>query len=468
MPTLIRHGLVVSPSGTIAADVLIDGETIAAVGPGLSAPGAEMVDASGMLLVPGGIDVHTHLELPVSGTVSSDDFFTGQRAAAFGGTTSHIDFAIQPRGGSLRAGIDAWHAKARDHACIDYSFHANVADFRDDLLDELPGLMDDGITSIKLLLAYKGSVMVDDAALFKTLRRGADLGVLTMVHCENGDVIDILARDAAARGHMAPRYHAEVRPHWCEAEATHRAIMLAAAASAPLYVVHMTCRSALDALRNGRANSVNVLGETCTQYLFFSADHLDAPDFEGAKYVCSPPFRTEADHEALWGALTDRTLAVVSTDHCPFYFDGPRAGALGKELGRNDFRRIPNGVPGIEERMRVLWHFGVGAGRMTRERFVELTATNPARAFGLYPRKGAILPGSDADIVLWEPQHKHTFSAATQHTRTDYSLYEGWQTVGGPQRVYLRGRLIVDGECWLGASGSGRFIRRGPPDMTVR
>src|SRR5512143_1462528 len=253
MTTLIQHGLVVGADGTTAADVLIDGETVAAVGPGVSAPGADIVDATGLLVLPGGIDVHTHLELPVSGTVSSDDFFTGQRAAAFGGTTTHIDFAIQPRGGSLRAGIEAWHAKARDKACIDYSFHANVSDFRDDLLDELPGLAADGITSVKLLLAYKGSVMVDDVALFKTLRRCADLGMLTLAHCENGDVIDILARDAAARGHTTPRYHAAVRPHWCEAEATHRAIMLAATASAPLYVVHMTCHSALDALRYGRA-----------------------------------------------------------------------------------------------------------------------------------------------------------------------------------------------------------------------
>ncbi len=468
MLTIIKHGAVITSGATVTADVLVDGETIAAVGPDLNAAGAEIVDAAGLFVLPGGIDVHTHLELPVSGTVSSDDFFTGQRAAAFGGTTTHIDFAIQPYGGSLRAGIDAWHAKARDKACIDYSFHANVADFHDELLDELPSLIAHGITSIKLLLAYKGSVMVDDGALFKTLRRCADLGMLTMVHCENGDVIDILARDAAADGFTAPRYHAAVRPHWCEAEATHRAIMLAATAGAPLYVVHVTCATALDALRYGQARGATVLGETCPQYLFFTADNLAAPEFEGAKFVCSPPFRTEADHGALWGALTDRTLAAVSTDHCPFFFDGPRAGVLGKELGRSDFRRIPNGVPGIEERMRLLWHFGVGVGRITRERFVELTATNPARVFGLYPRKGAIMPGADADLVLWDPRQPHTCAAATQHARTDYSLYEGWRTIGGPARVYLRGRLIVDGERWLGAAGAGRFIPRGLPDMAVR
>lgn len=446
------------------ADVLIDGETIAAIGANLSAGGADSVDASGLFVLPGGIDVHTHLDLPVSGTVSSDDFYTGQRAAAFGGTTTHIDFAIQPRDGSLRDGVEAWQRKADGKACIDYGFHANVSNFRDELLDELPGLLADGVSSIKLLLAYKGSVQVDDTALFKTLRRCAGSGMLPLVHCENGDAIDVLARDAASRGLTQPTYHAATRPDWCEAEATHRAIMLAALAGSPLYVVHMTCAKSLDALRYGRAQGVSVVGETCPQYFFFTRDNLAAPDFEGAKFVCSPPFRTAADQAALWQAVADGTLSVVSTDHCPFYFDGGKFGAKGKELGRDDFRRIPNGVPGIEERMRLLWHFGVGTGRLTPARFVELTATNPARIFGLYPRKGVIVPGADADIVLWDPAQRHTFSAATQKTRSDYSLYEGWQTIGGPRTVFLRGRAIVEGGQWRGAPGTGQFLRRGPTE----
>jgi len=467
MQTLIQNGTIVNAGGRLRGDVLIDGERIAAVGADLRAPGAQTIDAEGLYILPGGIDVHTHLELPVSGTVASDDYFTGQRAAAFGGTTTNIDFAIQPAGGSLRDGIAQWLHKAAGKACIDYALHANIARFRDDLLDELPGLIADGVTSLKMLMAYKGSVMVDDAALFKTLRRCADTGMLPMVHCENGDAIDLLQREAAARGQFAPRYHAATRPDWCEGEATHRAISLAAMAGSPLYVVHMTCAKSLDALRYGRARRVPVVGETCTQYFFFTRDHLAAPGFEGAKFVCSPPFRAAADQDALWQAIADRTLSVVATDHCPFYFDGGPHNAHGKELGRDDFRRIPNGVPGIEERMRLLWHFGVGSGRLTPERFVELTATAPARVFGLHPRKGAIVPGADADILLWDPEQAHMFAAATQQTRCDYTLYEGWPTRGGPRAVYLRGRPIVENGEWRGAAGAGQFIRRGLADWRV-
>lgn len=464
--TLIQNGTIITASDMYRADVLIDGEQIAQMGHNLRADDAQVIDASNLLVMPGGIDVHTHLELPVSGTVSSDDFFTGQRAAAFGGTTTHIDFAIQPRGGTLHDGIAQWHRKAAGKACIDYSFHANVADFNDALLDELPALVNEGITSIKLLMAYKGTLQVDDTALFKTLRQCADLGMLTMVHCENGDAIDILVKDALANGQVDPRYHALTRPEWCETEATLRAVMLAGMADAPLYVVHVTCEGALDMLCYGREKGFPVMGETCVQYLFFTQDNLAAPDFEGAKYVCSPPFRKTKDQQALWRALSSGLLQAVSTDHCPFFYDGTQPGATrGKELGEGDFSKIPNGVPGIEDRLMTLWDRGVNGGHLSANRFVELTATNPARIFGIYPRKGTLAVGSDADLVLWDPNALHTISARTMHMRTDYNLYEGWQVRGRPSKVFLRGKLIVDGERWLGEAGQGQFIKRKRPTI---
>ncbi|HEV2037861.1 MAG TPA: dihydropyrimidinase [Candidatus Eremiobacteraceae bacterium] len=463
MSTLIKHGTIVTAGDTYPADILIEGEKIVQIGSNLQANGAQVVNAEKMLVMPGGIDVHTHLELPFGGTVASDDYVTGHRAAAFGGTTSHIDFVIQPAGGSLHAGLDTWRKKADGKASIDYGFHLAVTDLNDKVMNEIPSLVGEGITSIKLFMAYKGVLQVDDTTLFKGMLKAAEAGMLTMVHAENGDVIDVLVKGALAKGEVDPKYHGLTRPEWCEAEATGRAIMLAGIAGAPLYVVHMTCEGSLDMLRYGRDKGFKVMGETCVQYLFFTQDNLAAPGYEGAKYVCSPPMRQPKDQQALWRALSSGLLQVVSTDHCPFYYDGAKPGAIrGKELGEGDFSKIPNGVPGIEDRQMIMWDKGVNGGHFNANRFVELTATNPAKIFGMYPRKGTIAVNGDADIVLWDAHAKHTISAATMHMRTDYNLYEGWQVSGKPVKVFLRGKLIVDGDKWQGEQGKGQFVRRSP------
>jgi dihydropyrimidinase len=466
MGILIKNGTLVTAADTFTADILIEGEIISLIGRHLPEEGHTLFDASGKLLLPGGIDVHTHLELPVSGTVAADDFLTGQRAAAFGGTTSHIDFAIQPRGGSLRDGLRLWHEKAAAKASIDYAFHANVTDMRPDVLAEIPYLLEEGVSSIKLLMAYKGVFQVDDTALFRTLQEAGRHGILTMVHAENGDVVAQLQADLLAEGKTAPHYHLASRPPAVEAEATCRAVTLAGIAGAPLYVVHMTCAGAVEQLALGRAKGYPVMGETCSQYLYAFKERLTgtaADPFAGARYVCSPPLRTPEDAAVLWQALAGDTLQVVSTDHCSFFYEGGRNGRLpGKELGRERFTTIPNGVPGIEDRMVVTWHLGVNGGRISPNRFVALTSTNPAKIFGMYPQKGTLAIGSDADILVWDPQARRTISAERHHMNCDYNVYEGLEVQGWPVQVFLRGRLIVDGSDWLGAAGSGRFIRRRP------
>jgi len=466
--TLIKNGTLITAADTIQADLLIDGEKIEIIGQNLNTEGAAVIDATGKYILPGGIDVHTHLELPVGVTVSSDDFYTGHKAAAFGGTTMHIDFAIPERGQSLRSGLETWHAKAAGKAVIDYAFHANLVEVNDDIVAEIPSLIDEGVTSIKALLAYKGRLQIDDTGLFKTLQKAGECGILTMVHAENGDAIDILIKDAIAQGHLGTRDHARTRPAWGEAEATLRSIALAAMAHAPLYVVHMTCELAVDQLRYGRERGLPVMGETCPQYLFFTEDDLDRPNFEGAKWVCSPPIRMKRDNAALWHALQTGDLQIVSTDHCPFLFDGTqsieyegqRYQSPGKELGKDNFTKIPNGLPGLGDRMIVLWSEGVSKGRLSANRFVELTATNPAKVFGMYPRKGTIAVGSDADLVIWDPARRKTHGVKTSYQRVDYNLYEGWEVVGWPEKVFRRGELLVDGEQWLGRAGSGSFIPR--------
>ena len=468
MPTLIKNGTVITAGDTIQADVLIDGETIGIVGQGLDIAGVQVIDAAGKYLLPGGIDAHTHLELDIGSTVSSDDFYTGHKAAAFGGTTTHIDFAIPDKGQSLRSGIEAWHQKAADKAVIDYGFHANLVEVNAAIVDEIPSLIDEGVTSIKALLAYKGRLQIDDAGLFKTLQKAGEAGLLTMVHAENGDAIDILIEQAIEQGHLDPTWHARTRPAWCEAEATLRAIALAGVAHAPLYVVHMTCELAVDQLRYGRAHGLPVMGETCIQYLFFTEDDLARPNFEGAKFVCSPPVRTRRDNEALWRALQSGDLQIVSTDHCPFLFDGTKPIEYegqayqmpGKELGKDNFSKMPNGLPALGDRMVMLWSEGVGKGRLSANRFVELTATNPAKVFGMYPRKGTIAAGSDADILIWDPAAHKTVGVKTSKHRTDYNLFGGGEVLGWPEKVVRRGELLVDGDQWLGKAGSGRFIRR--------
>lgn len=463
MSTLIKGGTVVTAGDTFPADVLIEGEKIVAVGSGLS--GDTTFDASGAYVIPGGIDVHTHLDMPFGGTTSSDDFFTGHRAAAFGGTTMHIDFAIQPKGASLRETLDIWQAKAAGKAAIDYGFHVAITDLRDDVLAEMPQTVGYGATSMKLFLAYKGSLQVDDTTLFKAMQQAAKHNLLIMVHAENGDAIEVLVNEAIAAGNLAPKYHALTRPYQLEAEATNRAVRMAEVTGAPLYVVHVTNAAAMDAIRQSRVRGYGgqIFGETCTQYFFFTKDDLAREGFEGAKWVCSPPFREASDHDPLWDAVAGNALQVISTDHCPFWFEGGKDGKpAGKELGRDNFAKIPNGCPGIEERMPILYTHGVRAGRISLNRWVELCCTNPAKLFGCYPQKGLIAPGADADVVIWDPEAKHTISAATNHQATDYTLYEGWEVTGMPRTVLSRGRVLVEDGAWKGETGAGTFIHRRP------
>jgi dihydropyrimidinase len=460
MTTVIKGGAVVTASDTFPADVLIDGEKVIAVGTGLS--GDTTIDASGAYVIPGGIDVHTHLDMPFGGTTSSDDFFTGHKAAAFGGTTMHIDFAIQPRGATLRETLDIWQGKAEGKAAIDYGFHVAITDLPDSVLAEMPKCIEYGATSMKLFMAYKGALQVDDTTLFRAMQQAAAHDLLIMVHAENGDAIDVLINDAVAAGNLTPKYHALTRPPELEAEATGRAVRLAEVAGANLYVVHLTNAGALEAVRLARARGrLNIHAETCTQYFFFTKDDLAREGFEGAKWVCSPPFREPSDQVALWQGVADNSLQVVSTDHCPFWFQGGTGGnPAGKELGRNSFAAIPNGCPGIEERMMIMYSYGVRAGKISLNRWVELCCTNPAKLFGCYPQKGVIAPGSDADLVVWDPQAKRMISAAANHQRTDYTLYEGWDVTGAPRTVLSRGRVLVDGDTWKGEQGAGRFVHR--------
>jgi len=468
---LVRGGTLVTAAEMIPADLLIVGETIAEVGRDLRPEGAEILDAAGKLVMPGGVDPHTHFDLPMFGTVSSDDHYTGHKAAAFGGTTTVMDFVPEPEEGPLRAGIEAWHAKADGKAAIDFGFHMNITRLDLQVLHEIPLLVQEGITSLKVFTAYNNRLRLDDGEIFQVMRLAARHGLLTMLHAENGDVIEILVAEALAAGNTAPEWHALTRPAWGAVEAALRGIALAAQAGAPLYLVHMNTAGEVDQLRYARERSLPVMGETCPAYLFFSLEHLRRPD--GAKWVCSPPMRSAADNAALWRALTEGRIQSVGTDHCPFFFDGTKPidyegrpiAIPGKELGAGDFTKIPNGVPGVGDRLPVLWSYGVGQGRLTPAQFVGLTSTNPARIFGLYPRKGALLPGSDADIVIWDPERRLTYGVAHARHRTDYNLYEGWELRGFPETVFLRGQRIVDHERWLGRAGMGRFVKRSPPEV---
>jgi dihydropyrimidinase len=458
MRTLLRNGRIITASDDYIADILIDGEQIAMIGRDLAAAdGDRVIDVSGKYVLPGGIDVHTHLDLPLAGTASSDDFFTGQRAAAFGGTTTHIDFAVQGKGESLHQALQNWHERVNGKAVIDYGFHMHIVDLNDRVMEEVAELPSLGVTSIKLFLAYKNQFMIDDATFFKTLIRARDCGLLTLVHAENGDVIDVLVKRALENGNLSPIWHALTRPPAAEAEATDRAVRIAEIAEAPLYVVHVTQKDALDAISRARARGQKAYAETCIQYFFFTKDDLARENFEGAKFVCSPPFREVEDQEALWRGLRTGDLSAVSTDHCPFFFKGQ------KDLGKDSFAKIPNGVPGIEDRLYMLWDAGVKGGQITANRFVEVVSTNPAKLMGLYPRKGTIAVGSDADLVIWDGEARHTVSAATHHMNVDYNLYEGREVQGKVEKVFLRGNLIVDGDQWLGEQGSGRFLHRETP-----
>jgi dihydropyrimidinase len=454
--TIITNGNVVTAADTYKGDVAISDGKIAAVGHQLPRENAgKLIDARGKYVFPGGIDVHTHLDMPFGGTTSADDFETGTRAAAFGGTTTLIDFAIQYKGQSLRTAFDTWMQKASGKAVCDYAFHCIITDLPDAQLDEVNALVREGVTSFKLFMAYPGIFMLDDASIFRVLRATAKNGGLVCVHAENGGAIDVIVQQALAEGKKAPKYHALTRPTTAEAEATARAIALAEMAGAPIYIVHMSCYEALEKVREARDRGLPVYGETCPQYLYLSIENFDVPGFEGAKYVFTPPLREKWHQEKLWNGLKRDHLQVVSTDHCPFCYKEQ------KELGRDDFTKIPNGGPGIEHRLSLIYSGGVAQGRFSVNRFVELVSTTPAKLFGLYPRKGTIATGSDADLVIFDPNRQHTISAATHHMRVDYSMFEGIRVTGIPDVVLSRGRVIVQGDEFLGRPGAGEFLRRG-------
>lgn len=467
MAVLLKWGTLVTDSETYPADILVEGEKITRVGEDLQIPDAEIVDARGMLILPGGVDPHTHFDLPMFGTVSSDDHYTGHKAAAFGGTTTVIDFVPQEPG-SLQQSVDAWHARADANAAVDFGFHMNLTHWDTAIARQLPSLLNLGISSIKVFTAYNNRLRLADGEIFQAMRLAGESGLLTLLHAENGDVIDLLTAEALKAGHTTPEWHARTRPAWGAIEATLRGAALAAQAEAPLYVVHMNAGGEVDQLAYARHKGIPVMGETCPQYLFFTVDHLRRSD--GAKWICSPPMRTAEDNLRLWQGLADGTIQTVGTDHCPFFYDGTQpilyegewVQIPGKELGQGDFTRIPNGLPGVGDRLPVLWTYGVLAGKLTPNQFVALTSTNPAKIFGLYPRKGALAPGSDADLVVWDPERRLEYGIAHAQHRTDYNLYEGWELVGYPEKVFLRGRLIVDEERWLGSAGMGQYLMRKP------
>ena len=456
MRTLIANGTIVTTEGSQVADVLIDGETIAMIGADLAAAGMtadETIDATGKYVIPGAIDVHTHMELPFGGTFAKDTFETGTRAAAFGGTTTIVDFAVQSRGKSLREGLDAWHAKAEGNAVADYGFHMIMSDVNDDTLKEMDQLVAEGVPDFKLFTAYPGVFFSDDGAIFRAMQQTGKNGGLIMMHAENGLAIDVIAADTFNAGTTDPIGHGLARYSVLEGEATNRVIRLAQAAKVPVYIVHLSAREALNAVRMARDEGLPAFAETCPQYLFLSLDDL-GNGFEGAKFVCSPPLRTKDHQPELWNGLVKDDLQVVSTDHCPFDFHGQ------KDLGKGDFRKVPNGLPGVEDRLDLLHDGGVVGGKITKERWVEIGSTAPAKLFGMYPKKGAIAVGSDADIVIYDPNRKHTISAKTHHMAVDYSCYEGRTVQGGADVVLSRGAVIVrDGE-FTGKQGAGRFLKR--------
>jgi len=453
--TIIKSGSVVTATDTYAADLAISGGKVVAIGSDLASQNAaKILDASGKLVMPGGIDVHTHLDMPFGGTTSADDFETGTRAAAFGGTTTLIDFAIQYKGQPLRQAFDTWMSKASGKAVCDYAFHCIVTDISGGQLSEMNDLVKEGVTTFKLFMAYPGVFMLDDGSIFRALQRTASNGGLVCMHAENGSAIDVIVQQALAEGKKAPKYHALTRPTTAEAEATSRAIALAEMAGAPIYIVHLSCNDALEKVREACDRGLPVYAETCPQYLYLSLENMEAPGFEGAKYVFTPPLREKWHQEKLWNGLKQDHLQVVSTDHCPFCFKEQ------KELGRDDFTKIPNGGPGVEHRMSLIYSGGVASGRFSANRFVELVSTTPAKLFGLYPRKGTIAVGSDADLVIFDPHRTHTISAATHHMRVDYSMFEGIKVTGMPDVVLSRGRVVIEGDKFMGRAGQGEFLRR--------
>src|SRR5450432_1335504 len=453
--TIIKNGTIVTAIDTTRADIGIADGKISAIADQLPAENAtRVIDAAEHLVLPGGIDVHTHLDMPFGGTTSADDFETGTIAAAFGGTTTLIDFAIQYKGQTLRHAFDTWMKKAHDKATIDYAFHCIITDVSAAQLDEMGPLIREGVTSFKLFMAYPGIFMLDDATIFRAMLQAAKHGGMICMHAENGGAIDVLVQRALAEGKTAPKYHALTRPAIAEAEAVHRAIALAEMAGAPIYIVHLSSEDALNQVREARDRGFPAFAETCPQYLLLSMEELERPNFEGAKYVFTPPLRPKEHQPKLWDGLKHDHLQVVSTDHCPFCFEDQ------KILGKDDFTKIPNGGPGIENRLQLMFHYGVNAGKISLNRFVELVSTAPAKLFGLYPRKGEIAAGSDADLVIWDPGAVYTITSKTHHMRVDYSMFEGYQVRGNARTVISRGEVIVDGGEFLGKPGRGQYLKR--------
>jgi dihydropyrimidinase len=456
MSLLIRNGTVVTSSDLYQGDVLVEGEKITTIGASLSMPADRVIDASGKYVFPGGIDVHTHLDMPFGGTTSADDFESGTIAAAHGGTTTVVDFAIQYHGQTLHHAWETWMKKAEGKAAIDYGFHMIITELTDQVELEMDALVGQGVTSFKLFMAYPGVFMLDDASIFRALLRTGKNGGTICMHAENGGVIDVLVKQALAEGKTAPKYHALTRPARAEAEATHRAIALAEIADVPIYIVHLSAAEALEMVTEARDRGLPAFAETCPQYLFLSYENYEEPGFDGAKYVMSPPLRPQETQERLWRGLAFNDLQAISTDHCPFCMKEQ------KTLGEGDFSKIPNGAPGIETRMSLVYDGGVRPGRISLNRFVELTSTSPAKIFGLFPRKGTIAPGSDADIVIFDPTKKMRLGVKTLHMKVDYNPYEGREVTGVTDTVISRGRIVIDGGRFTGRAGEGSFLVRNP------
>jgi dihydropyrimidinase len=459
--TIIQNGTVITASDTFAADVWIENGKIAA----LSEQGIKLgpddiaIDAKGKYVIPGGIDCHTHMDMPFGGTSSSDDFESGTIAAAFGGTTTIVDFAIQSKGSSMRAGLDTWHGKAEGRAAVDYAFHMIMTEANASTLDEMSSIIREGVTSFKMFMAYPGVFLVDDQQIFKAMLRAGELGALITMHAEIGLPIDVLVQRAIAEGHTAPVYHALTRSEVAEATGTERAIALAEMAKVPVYMVHLSAQRALERVMEARDRGLPAYAETCPQYLFLTEDHLRGEpgnEWKGAGYVCTPPLRPAHHHDHLWRGLRNYDLSVVATDHCPFCMKDQ------KELGRGDFSKIPNGMPGVETRLHLLWE-GVTKGKISMNRFVEITSTAPAKIFGMYGKKGTLAPGADADVVVWDPNKKLELSKKNLHMKVDYSPFEGHTVPGSASHVFSRGELIIENDRWVAKhqKGRGQFVRRG-------
>ncbi|MGP7818023.1 dihydropyrimidinase [Niallia sp. 01092] len=455
MKKIIKNGIIVTAADTYCADICIENGIITQIGEDLHAVDAEMINAKGCYVFPGGIDPHTHLDMPFGGTVTKDDFETGTKAAAFGGTTTIIDFCLTSKGKPLKSAIETWHSKSKQKAVIDYSFHLQIVEANEEVLNELPDIIEEeGITSLKVFMAYKNHFQADDETLFRTLVAAKELGALVMVHAENGDVIDYLVKKALKEGKTDPIYHALTRPAEVEGEATGRAAVLTGLAKSQLYVVHVSCSAAAKKIEEARSNGIDIWGETCPQYLVLDQTYLEKPDFEGAKYVWSPPLREKWNQEVLWNSLKTGQLQTLGSDQCSFDFKGQ------KELGKGDFSKIPNGGPIIEDRVSILFSEGVKKGRISLNQFVDIMSTRAAKLFGLYPKKGTIAIGADADLVIFDPEIERTISAESHHMAVDYNPFEGMQITGEPVSVLSRGEFVIRDKQFVGKPGAGQFIKR--------